>query len=446
MKLIFDTRGNDKQKEVAKKWIDCTTTAIVYGGSKASGKSYLGVSLIFGDSFIYPGTFYFIARKNLNDLRKFTIPSIHEVFNHWGITESYYRYNGQDNYFELFNGSRVYLLDAKYLPSDPLYMRFGSMQMTRGWIEEAGEFSLEAKNNLQASIGRWRNSEYSLSPKLLMTCNPANNFLYSDFYKKHKENTLELHNSFIQAFPTDNKSLDPLYYKNLEQSLSKSQKERLLFGNWEYDDDPLLLVDYDAVCDLFTNDHVPRNHFEKRISSDLAMKGRDKFIAGYWEGLTVEVAINMPYSPADVIESKLKNLKTEKGVGNSNIVADSDGLGAYLEAYIKNIKEFHGNSKAVDPVEYANLRSECGYKLAEVINNRQMHIICTDEEKDLIKDELMCLKGEHDDSNQKKRIISKGVIKSLLGRSPDFMDMLIMGMYFILKIKSKGVRRMGYKL
>ena len=80
MELHFDTHGNKKQKEVAKYWLNDTTSDIVYGGSKGSGKSYLGASLIFGDAFIYPGTHYFIARVSLTNLRKFTIPTIHEVF------------------------------------------------------------------------------------------------------------------------------------------------------------------------------------------------------------------------------------------------------------------------------------------------------------------------------------------------------------------------------
>ena len=59
--LIFDTRGNEKQKEVCRYWSDEVTTDILYGGSKGSGKSYLGCSLIFGDALTYPNTFYFIA-------------------------------------------------------------------------------------------------------------------------------------------------------------------------------------------------------------------------------------------------------------------------------------------------------------------------------------------------------------------------------------------------
>jgi len=94
VEICFDTNGNDKQKLVASYWIDNITEDIVYGGSKGSGKSYLGCSLIFGDAFIYPDTHYFIARKELTDLRKYTIPSIHEVFSHWGINQAYYSYNG----------------------------------------------------------------------------------------------------------------------------------------------------------------------------------------------------------------------------------------------------------------------------------------------------------------------------------------------------------------
>ena len=137
MEIEFNTYGNEKQKEVCRHWIDDSVTDLVYGGSKGSGKSYLGCSLIFSDALTYPETFYFIARRQLIDLRKYTIPSIYEVFGHWGLDKRYFRYQGNDNYFELYNKSRVYLIDAKYMPTDPLYQRFGSMQMTRGWIEEA---------------------------------------------------------------------------------------------------------------------------------------------------------------------------------------------------------------------------------------------------------------------------------------------------------------------
>lgn len=444
MKIKFDTHGNEKQKEVCRAWVDDSVTDLAYGGSKGSGKSYLGCSLIFSDALTYPETFYFIARKQLIDLRKYTIPSVHEVFEHWGLSNKYYRYQGNDNYFELYNKSRVYLLDAKYMPTDPLYQRFGSMQMTRGWIEEAGEFNIEAKSNLQASIGRWKNNVYNLAPKLLQTCNPAKNYLYSDYYKKNKEGSLESWKRFIQALPTDNKRLPDGYLLNLERTLSKSQKERLLHGNWEFDDDPTLLVDYDAICDVFTNEHVKPGP-DRSISADLAMKGRDRFVAGSWRGLVCRVAIDKPYSPGKMIETDLKALMQTDGVGRSRTVADSDGLGSFLESYIEGIKEFHNGGVAIDSKKYANLKAECAYKLADVINKRQLKIICTKEQEEAIKDELGVLKEISGlDDTQKKRIISKEDMKNLLGHSPDYLDMLIMGMYFLIKPPSKGIRKISY--
>ena len=210
--LELNVQGNLKQLEAVKYWTDKTTIDIAYGGSKGSGKSFLGCSLLSADALIYPETHYFVARKTLTDLRKFTIPSFHEVFSLYGIDQKYYKYNGQDNYFQFYNGSKIFLIDAKLIPSDPKYMRFGSMQMTRGWIEESGEIEEECKNNLQASIGRWKNKEYNLTPKLLQTCNPAKNYLYRDYYKTNLENKLPDFRKFIQALPSDNKKLPKDYH------------------------------------------------------------------------------------------------------------------------------------------------------------------------------------------------------------------------------------------
>jgi phage terminase large subunit len=235
------------------------------GAQKVAANHYLGCSLITGDALMYPGTNYFIARKKLNDLRKYTLPSIYEVLTAFGISKYQYKYNGQDNVLvikhpEGANGedmdSRIFLLEAAHLPSDPLYYRFGSMQMTRGMIEEAGEFVEAAKNNLHASVGRWRNDVYGIIGKIIQTCNPSKNYLYKSYYKANKDNTLPDWRKFIQALPQDNKMLPDGYLETLNQILSPNEKERLLKGNWEYDDDPAALIEYECIVNLFSNTHV----------------------------------------------------------------------------------------------------------------------------------------------------------------------------------------------
>src|SRR3990167_10059492 len=171
MKIEIEFRTkNPKQLKAVEYWLDNETEQILYGGAKYGGKSYLGASLIFGDALIYPETRYFIARAQLTDLRKHTISTIHEVFKNWKINiTDYAPFNGQDNVFILTNGSKVYLIDCKETPSDPMFERFGSMQMTRGWIVEGGEVAEAAKANLWLSVGRWKNSDYGLKKKLLIT-------------------------------------------------------------------------------------------------------------------------------------------------------------------------------------------------------------------------------------------------------------------------------------
>ena len=268
--------------------------------------------------------------------------------------------------------------------------------------------------------------------KILITCNPKKNWLYDLFYKPWKENTLKDGYAFVQALVQDNPFATEDYINTLRNTNDKVTKERLYFGNWEYDDDPAVLCGYDAICDLFTNEHV-KPVGESSGSADLAMKGRDRFVAGHWKGNVCSIKIDQSYSEGRTIEADLKRMMIECSIPRSMLVADSDGLGAYLESYLNGIKEFHGGNRPVNP-EFDNLKSECAFKLAEMINNRQIRVVCSDAQRERIKKELSVLKQDHIDADtRKKGIISKEKMKEILGHSPDYLDMLIMAMVFRIK-------------
>lgn len=438
MKLKFDTHGNERQKEVCRLWADSTTTDILYGGSKGSGKTYLGCSLICGNALIYDGTSYFIARKNGMDLVKYTIPSILEVLNDWQIPTTAYTYNGQYRYFQFFNDSRVYLVEARYYPTDPMYERFGSRQYTQGWIEEGGEFSKDAKTYLQASLGRWKNKEYNLLAKLLITCNPSRNFLYGDYYLPFVKNELPEWRKFVSALPTDNKMLPQGYIDMLERTLDQHQRERLLMGNWDFDDDPHWMVTAEAIEDMFTNDFVKSG--KRYISTDLAGKGSDIWVVGLWNGLRVKFPIHEDYSEGKEMQEKLVDLANRWSVPRSQIVADSDGLGFYLESYFRGIQEFHGGGRAFNADLYTNLKSECFFKLAELIEKRQIYVECDDNIKEQIKIELSAMRmTDLDFSGKKRAVISKDQQKKLIGHSPNYLDTLMMRMIFEVNNKAAGL-------
>lgn len=442
--IEFLTHGNQKQKEAAIAWIDPDIIDIVYGGAKGGGKSYLGVSLIFGDALIYPGTHYFIARKELNDIRKFTIPSIYEVFKNWGLdTNLYLRWNGQDNFFELPNGSKVFLIAAKYLPADPEYQRFGSMQMTRGWIEEAGEFSSLAKVNLQASIGRWKNEDYSLPGKLLQTCNPSKNYLYLEYYKPFRDGKLDSWKSFIQALPQDNKKLTKGYVENLERILTKNEKKRLLKGLWEYEDDPSSLMDYESIISIFTNYHVQLTG-KKYMTVDVARFGKDKTKVRIWDGFVVIKKITFSGKSTTEVAAEVKKLQIEYQVPPSNTVIDEDGIGGgVVDNFPRNsVHGFIANSTPEQkPNEnYENLKAQCAYKLSDKVKNKEIwEMNCPPEDQEILIEDLEQIKEKNID-NTKRGILSKEDVKKVLGRSPDDGDTYIMRMYFEVKNLKKGVR------
>lgn len=469
-RLIFDTRGNEKQKECCRAWIDPEVTDIYYGGAKGGAKSFTGVNLIFGDALTYPGTRYFIARKKLNDLRKFTIPTVSKVFDSWNINhkEKYgdfiklsdiavgkvvkdryikaddlFVFNGQDNFYQCYNGSKILLLEAAYMPSDTLYERFGSMEFTRGWIEEAGEFEVAAKNNLAASIGRWKNDEYNLVRKLLQTGNPSKNYTYRDYYKPFVNGTLQPHQRFIQAFIQDNHMIDSGYLEQLQQSLSKNEKARLLDGNWEYDDDPATLIQYEKILDCFTNTFVPGG--EKFITADIARMGGDKIVIIEWDGWRGKIR-HTSKQTLDVTTTQIAAAMTRNSTGRSNTVLDSDGMGGGPVDMLK-VKGFVNNSSPVPaptpeydekgtPIKenFDNLKSQCYFRLAERINKNGIYLECESEEvKQWIIEELEQVKQKALDSDMKKGVVPKDKVKELIGRSPDFSDTIMMREYFDLK-------------
>lgn len=428
--MKLQTKLQPRQKEAARYWLDKETEELLYGGAKGGAKSYLGCTLIFQDALVYPGTHYFIARHNLTDLKRFTTPSIHEVFENWNINFlDYARYNGQENYFQLTNNSRVYYLDCKYLPSDPDFHRFGSMQFTRGWAEEIGQIHSKALINLNASVGRWKNEKYGLKRKILYTCNPNKGYAYNNFYLTDKKGTIESYRKFVKALPTDNKYLSEEYLQMLNR-LPKNERERLYLGNWEYDDDPTALIDYDNILALTTNDHVEQG--KKYVICDVARYGSDKAIITVWIGLRLIEYHKFDISSTVDIQNCINAMRAKHGIPTINCLADEDGVGGGVVDNC-HIKGFLNNGKPVNP-NYQNLKTECAYKLAEIINEYGIFIECELPEEDLetINEELGQLKTYESDKDGKLRILPKEKIKDNIGHSPDWLDVFTMRMNYIV--------------
>jgi hypothetical protein len=433
-----------KQIEAFKILQDNETTELLYGGAARSAKSWLGCVWQITRRIAMPNSAGLIAREELTKLRDTTLITFFKVSKAYGF-EKYYKYNAQSFTAEFYNGSIIFFREIKYLPSDPEFDRLGSYDLTDCFLDEAQQINSKAISVLKGRFSVLSGNGWQTIPKALYTCNPKRNWIYSDFVKPNSLGTLPLHRKFIPALPTDNPYTSQSYIDNLLRA-DKVTVQRLYYGNFDYDDDPATLCDYDAITDLFTNDHVIPTG-KKYISADLAMKGRDKFIVGVWDGLICNITIEKDKCSGKEIEQDIKMLMNKNNVPHSRTIVDSDGLGAYLESYLTGIKEFHGGAAASQRYldgkktsEYNNLKSECGFKLAELINERKIKIICTEQQKEQIISEIGVLKIDKvDNDTGKKAIISKDKMKELLqGKSPDYLDQLLMRMYFEIK-KEVGI-------
>lgn len=456
MQIQFKTR-NKKQLEAIKYWIDDITEEILYGGGKGGGKSYLGASLIFGDALIYPETSYFIARKELNDLRKFTIPTIHEVFKHWGLKiDDYASFNGQDNCFNLTNGSKVYLIACKEEPSDPLFERFGSMQMTRGWIEEGGEIAENAKANLWLSIGRWKNKEYNLKKKLLITANPKKGWMKRDFIVPWRDNVLPKNRRFIQALATDNTYLPEDYVESLANEKDLVRRQRLFFGDWDYEEDMNSLLHADALTDAFSNTIVKDG--SKYMCVDVARKGKDSTVFSFWDGLELYKIEKFNQTSIDSIIQRIKDYASADKIPYSHIIIDEDGVGGGVVDHLFGVKGFVANSRAlptanevrlrqskvsgslIPRINFKNLKSQSAFKLAELLNDHKIRFDVIDYRDEIIEDLSALLKQKDIDSEGKLSLIPKDDVKNVIARSPDVGDTIIFRMFFELQRESNLIQ------
>lgn len=419
---------SEKQTQAIDLIEDNKTKEIIYGGGAGSGKTALGVYSILKNALKYDGSRWLIGRAVLKTLKETTLNSFYDVCRMQGLKAGqHYQYNAQSNIITFNNGSTILLKDLFLYPSDPNFDELGSLEITGAFIDECNQVTEKAWNIVKSRI-RYKLDEFGLIPKILGTCNPAKGFVYNNFYKPHKENKLNDDKAFIQALATDNPFISPHYIESLK-TLDKQSRERLLYGNWEYDDNDNALIEYDKIIDLFRNEHVPAG--KGYISADIARFGKDKTLIMVWSGFRVTEIHRLSNKATNEVAAFIKHLAKKHSIPYSQIICDEDGVGGGVVDY--GFKGFVNNSKALTG-NYINLKSECYYKLAELINQAGVWVMTEDVTiKKELTEELEWVQRHNADKDGKLAVLPKDKVKEHLGRSPDISDALMMRMWFELK-------------
>ncbi len=419
---------------------------IHFGGAAGGGKSWLGAESRLVRALAYPGYKSFIGRTELTRLKASSYLTFVKVCAHHKISSEEYHLNNQYNFIEFSNGSRIDLLDLAHKPSDPMYERLGSLEFTDGgWVDEAGEVPFMAIDILKTRGGRHMNKEFGLMPDSLYTYNPNKGWVYR-VYKAWKNGSLPLDTVFIQSLFSDNPHTAEIYGKQLDRLTDPAMRARLKMGSFEYDNDPASLIEYDAIIDLFTNTLTQTGlDAEKALTIDVARHGVDKTVFYLWKGWQLYGVRIYAKQDTAITSQKARDVCREEGIAYSRAVADEDGIGGAVVDNNKGFKGFVANSSPLENLtshekeNYANLKAQCGYKLADKINKHGMAIALepgqflsevpglTEEVwKEQLIEELEQIKSKDIDKDQKLKLVPKDEIKEVLGRSPDFSDTALM--------------------
>ena len=384
---------------------------ILYGGSAGGGKSFLGVYWLVKMALKYPGTRWLMGRAKLKTLRETTFNSFLDLTGLQGLRSGvHYRVNNQNHVIHFFNGSQILMKDLFYYPSDPNFDELGSLEITGAFIDEVNQIVRKAWSITRSRI-RYKLKEYcpncanpiakqrqlkfqvvddpesydewkcnkcglihrGLRVKILGTCNPAKNFVYTDFYDPYKKGVLGQRKRFIQSLVTDNPFIAREYIEELK-TLDEADKQRLLYGNWDYENNDFALFKMDVISDLFSN---PVERSEKHyISADVARFGKDLAVIMVFLGFElVEIHISEKCSTTEIIE-KIKELQEKYIVPRSRVVVDDGGIGGGVVDALPGSKAFisasspvyHNGQKGL--YDYKNLRAQCYFKFSELARNR----------------------------------------------------------------------------
>lgn len=409
---------------------DNKTTEVLFGGGAGGGKSFILCAYAITMCLKYDGIRGLIGRSKLDTLKKTTLNTFFDVCNQWNlIAGEHYTFNAQSNIITFFNGSEIILKDLFLYPSDRNFDSLGSLEITFACVDECN-MVVEKGVQVLASRIRYKLDEYDLVPKILMTCNPAKNWVYSNFYFPWKSKNLPEHRKFVQTLVDDNPFVSR-HYKDQLNKLDLMSKQRLLFGDWEFDETKDSLIEFNSITYMFQ--YTEKSKVENYISCDVARYGADKTVIMLWNDLSVKKIVVLEQSSVVEVAKNVQDLMNEHSVRSSHVIIDQDGVGGGVCDLLRGTKSFVNNARPLMNQNFNNLKSQCFFKLADLINANEISINCPDSRvQQLIVDELSVVKRKDMDKDGKMQVIPKDQMKDLIGRSPDFADALMMRMFYEL--------------
>jgi len=173
------------------------------------------------------------------------------------------------------------------------------------------------------------------------------------------------------------------------------------------------------------------------LGVDVARYGADSSVVAVVRGARVESLITWhgasTTESADRVIRIADSLTTRvfhrTGVGRPRIAVDEPGLGGGLIDVIRNagwdVVAFNGASQSPEPGRFANLRSASHWKFRELLENNVISL----PRDAMLEAEALAIEWQLTAGSGGIQIVGKDTIRKTLGRSPDRLDAVVIGLW-----------------
>lgn len=395
---------------------------LLYGGAIQGGKTTCVLSILIMLCRIFPRSRWAVVRKDEPSLRRNTIPS----FNLIRPPEFIGAPSGK-GIARCTNGSEI-IFFPEALHRDPDYDRWKGLMVNGFVLEEANELAEGTFNKAIERAGTWKAIGKQPKPVILLTCNPARNWVMTRFYLPWKKQTLKSPYYFQRALPADNPHLTQAYRESLK-NLPPEAYKRFVQGDWDVLDDPSQLILFEWLINAGT---VAKVAGPKYLGVDVARFGDDYSSIAARTGNTLHGMERMHGLDTQQLADLVAMRMNDGAVNAGNVRVDGVGLGAgtvdRLKALKYDVREFIGSAKAPyddenPTLKFKNKRAWSWWHLREQL---RLGRICIDLEdttrlfQDLATPRYMIT------GDKVVQVESKDDLKKRIGRSPDEGDAAVM--------------------
>lgn len=214
------------------------------------------------------------------------------------------------------------------------------------------------------------------------------------------------------------------------------------------------LFHFDALIDVFSN--TIEKTTDRYMIVDIADDGSDRTVFSFWEGLEEYRREEFSRLNTEGIIEKIREYAAGEKIPFSHIAVDAIGVGAAVASNsmldgIVGFKSSYAPIKTDNDIvrlpnvsyreqapvlvsDYKNLRSQCVFTLADLVNNRKIASRVTGQFKERTIEELQHYQ-DVSKGDGKRMATQKEDVKALIGRSPDHSDTWIMRTYFEVRKK-----------